>query len=137
MANEALGQITNQADPTFEGFLRALIINRIEFAMENREIFQVLVKEVMYKEEVKKELLPYIFEVATSRLTPVIELYKERGELMDIPTDRMLKLLFTFIGGFFVSRFVLLNKESIPEGELEDALYFVMNGIRKSSSQQE
>ncbi|MCE5173443.1 hypothetical protein LQV63_29835 [Paenibacillus profundus] len=137
MANEALGQITNHADPTFGGFLRALIINRIEFAMENREIFQVLVKEVMYKEELKKELLPYIFEVATSRLTPVIELYKERGELMDIPTDRMLKLLFTFIGGFFVSRFVLLNKESIPEGELEDAIYFVLNGIRKSSSQQE
>lgn len=133
MADEIIDQIS-KVNSTFEGFLTAVFKNRIEFAMENREIIQVIIKELIYKEELKSEIIPYISEVAASRLTNVIELFKERGELIDIPTGRILKLLFTFIGGFFASRFVLLNKESINDEEIEDAVRFIMQGIRKPSS---
>lgn len=133
-ADEAIDQIFNQADLTFEGFLRGFLNNRIAFIMENKEIFQVLVKEIIYKEELKNELLPYVFKVATPRLTKFIELFQERGELIDIPVDRILKVLFTFIGGFIASRFVLLNMDLISDEEIEDAIRFIMNGILKSSS---
>lgn len=133
IADEVIGQIS-KANSTFEGFLTAFLKNRVEFGLENKEIFQVIIKELIYNEELKSEIIPYIFEVVTSRITQVIDFFKERGELNDIPTDRILKLLFTFIGGFFASRFVLLNKESINDEEIEDAIRFIMDGIRKSPS---
>ncbi|MNJ05164.1 hypothetical protein D3C73_1663060 [compost metagenome] len=50
-----------------------------------------------------------------------------------MPTDRILKILFTFIGGFIASRFALFNMDSISDEEIEDVVQFAMNGIRKSS----
>lgn len=117
----------------FEFFLFTFLKNRTEFISENKEIFQVLVKELVYKEELKAELIPYFSEVVTLRLTKVVEFFKERGELIDIPAERILKILFTFVGGFLASRFVFLSMESISDEEIEDAVHFIMNGIRRSS----
>lgn len=134
MANEAFDQNISNANSTFEGFLRAFLINRVEFILENKEIFQVLIKELIYKEELKNELLPFLSEIAISHMKKFIELFKERGELIDIPIDRILKLLFTFIGGFVATRFVLFNMESISDEEIDDAIRFVIDGIRNTSS---
>lgn len=130
IADEALDQIISNGDSTFEGFLRTFLHNRIEFIMGNKEIFQVLIKEVIYKEELKNEFLPYFSEMVAPRLKKMIEPFKDRGELADIPPDRILKLLFSFIGGFIVSRFVVLNMESINDEEIEDVITLVMDGIR-------
>ncbi|MDH6368859.1 AcrR family transcriptional regulator [Paenibacillus sp. PastF-3] len=134
LANEAVDQIIGNADSTFEGFLRAFLKNRIEFITENKEIFQVLIKEIIYKEELKNEFLPYFEEIVKPRIANFIEIFIDRGELKDIPIDRLLKLIYSFIGGFIATQFVLLNKDSISDEEIEDAIHFVMDGIRKSSS---
>jgi AcrR family transcriptional regulator len=128
MADEVIGPIS-EANSTFEGFLAAFLKNRSEMVIANKEIFQVIVKELIYKEDLKNELTPYIFEAAASRLARVIDLYKERGELIDIPTHKILKSLLTFVGGFFTSHFVLLNNESVAEEVIEDAVRFIMHGI--------
>lgn len=133
MADATFSGIMSISD-SFESFLLAFLKNRIEFISQNREIFQIVVKEIIYKEELKNELIPYLSEVIFSRLAKVTEVFKERGELIDIPTERILKMLSTFVGGFFASRFVLLNMQSISEDEIEDAVRFVMNGIKRSSN---
>lgn len=129
--SETLERVASNSNSTFEGFLRELIKNRIAFIMENKKIFQVLIKEILYKEDLKADLIPYINEIVKTRVIGFIELFKEQGELIDIPTDRIMKLLFTFIGGFIASRFVLLNMDSISDEEIEDAIRFVMDGIHK------
>jgi len=131
MADEVFHEIMSENVATFEHFLHALLRNRIQFISENKEIFQVVVKEIFYKDELKNELLPYFAENIIIRINKVIEFYKERGELIDIPNERIQKMLFTFIGGFFVSRFVLLNNYTVSEVEIKDAIHFVLDGIRK------
>ncbi|QTH43267.1 TetR/AcrR family transcriptional regulator [Cohnella sp. LGH] len=130
-ADETMNQVFSGAYSDFEAFLRALLKNRIAFITENRDIFLVLIKEIIYKEELKNELFPYIAEVAATRLTKIVELFQERDELADMPTRSILKLLFTVIGGFVASRFVLLNRESIEDEEVEDVVRMVLDGIRK------
>jgi len=130
-ADETMNQVFSGAYSDFEAFLRALLKNRIAFITENRDIFLVLIKEIIYKEELKNELFPYIAEVAATRLTKIVELFQERDELADMPTRSILKLLFTVIGGFVASRFVLLNRESIDDEEVEDVVRMVLDGIRK------
>jgi len=130
-ADETMNQVFSGAYSDFEAFLRALLKNRIAFITENRDIFLVLIKEIIYKEELKNELFPYVAEVAATRLTKIVELFQERDELADMPTRSILKLLFTVIGGFVASRFVLLNRESIDDEEVEDVVRMVLDGIRK------
>lgn len=131
MADEVFKEIMSQKISTFEGFFKALFKNRIEFIQENKEIFQVVIKEIMYKEDLKNELLPHFFANISGRLIKTIELFKDRGELIDLPSERILKMLVTFIGGFFVSRFVLLPNYIISDEEVEDVVQFVMEGIRR------
>lgn len=47
---------------TFKQFLENLLKNRIDFLAENRDIFLVFFKEVVYKEDLKNELLPFFLE---------------------------------------------------------------------------
>ncbi|MFC7679138.1 TetR/AcrR family transcriptional regulator [Paenibacillus sp. GCM10028914] len=132
MADELIEEIMNDA-VSFEQFLKALIKNRVAFFLENKEIFQVFIKEVIYKEDLKNELLPYIFENVTSRLINIIELFQKRGELIQVPSMSILKMIGTFLAGFFISRFVLLDIQSIRDDEIDEMVSFVLNGIGQPS----
>lgn len=126
--DELIGNLMNDKC-SFEEFLRALLTDRNAFLAENREIFQVVVKEIFYKEELRNELLPFVLEVGSNNLKKVIEVFKKQGEIKDIPNEVVLKMMFTAIGGMFITNFVLLNKHSISEKEIEDVICFIMNGL--------
>lgn len=133
MAEGVFQDIMSKNIASFEDFLRALLKNRLEFFHENQEIFRIFVKELLYNEDLRKELLPYFTENIAKRVSQVIEVYKARGELMDIPTPTIQRLLFTFVGGYFVSRFVIVTENSFAsdEEEIENVVRFVMNGIKQ------
>ena len=132
MADELFGELFN-SQCSFEEFLRALLINRSAFLTENREIFQVFIKEMFYKEELRNELLPNVLAIGSKHFIKVIEVFKKRGEIKDIPNEVIQKMLITVIGGLFISNFVLLNKHSISENEIEEAIFFILKGLGQSS----
>ncbi|MFJ5624124.1 TetR/AcrR family transcriptional regulator [Peribacillus loiseleuriae] len=133
MAEEVFSEIMSKNIGCFEDFLRALLTNRIHFINENREIFQIVVKELLYSDELRKELLPFFTKNILHRISKVINLYKKRGELIDIPNNTIQRMIFTLIGGYFVSRFVLQpdNLDLDEEAEIENLIRFIMDGLRK------
>ncbi|MET3698520.1 TetR family transcriptional regulator [Bacillus oleivorans] len=135
MAEDVFNELLTDQVANFEDFLRALAKNRIAFINENKEIFQIFVKEVLYSEELKNEIFPYISENIFQRIAKVVDHFKARGELVDLPTITIQRLLFTIIGGFLFSRFVLLpnQEETIDESEIDQIVQFIMDGIRKKS----
>ncbi|PQD95613.1 TetR/AcrR family transcriptional regulator [Pradoshia eiseniae] len=128
MADELYGELMSDKR-SFEEFLRALLTNRSAFLEKNREIFQVFVKEIFYKEELRNEFLPIVLEIVSTHLIKVIEVFKQRDEIRDIPNEIILKMLGTVIGGLFISNFALLNKHSVSENEIEEAISFILNGL--------
>ena len=132
MVDELIGELMNDKY-SFEEFLRALVTNRSAFLSENREIFQVFIKEMFYKEELRNELLPNVLEIGSNHLIKAIEVLKQRGEIKDISNEVILKMLITVIGGMFISNFVLLNKHSISENEIEEVVLFILNGLGQPS----
>ena len=132
MAGDVFKEIMSKNIVGFDGFLRALLKNRMEFFKENKDIFQILVKELFYKEELRNEFQPYFEKNIFQRITQVIDMYKERGELReDISTDAVRRLLFTFVGGYFVTHFLLVpdNSSLDEDDEIENIIKFVMDGI--------
>lgn len=130
MAKEVLHETAKQTT-SFEQFLRELLNNRVAFIKENKEIFQVFIKEVIYKEELKKELLTYFKKYVFPLYINLVEEFKEDRALINLPTDRILKVLSSLIGGFFILRFVLMDNYDISEEEIEDIVQLAMNGLKK------
>nr|WP_272885668.1 TetR/AcrR family transcriptional regulator [Fictibacillus marinisediminis] len=132
MAEGVFNEVMSKDILSFEDFLRAFLKNRIVFFKENMEIFQIVVKEMLYNVELRKELLPFFKENVTPRLIKVINIFKERGDLADIPTGLIQKMVFTFVGGYFVSHFVLLPENSFgdEDEEIGNMIRFVMDGVR-------
>ena len=79
----------------------------------------------------KMNLFHYIAKQALSILKKVINEFKERGELINLPTDEIFHGLFIVLGGFFVTRFVLINNYDITDEDIEQLVRFIMDGIRK------
>jgi hypothetical protein len=87
----------------------------------------------MYREEVKQELSPLFSEIITPHFIKVIETYKGRGDLIEKPTPILLRMLLTFLYGYFTSRFVLLTDNPIMNEDVElDEVIDLMNGLSKT-----
>lgn len=133
MADEVFRKTFNDNTLTFEQFFRGFLKDRADFLLANREIFRILIKEMMYREDLRKELLPYFAGQIVPRFKAVLEAFKSRGDLADRSTDSMLSMMLTFISGFFVSRFVVLDNFTVSEEDIEQAVKFAMDGIGKGA----
>lgn len=133
IAEEVLTE-TYSEEKTFEQFMRAVIRNRIEFLTENKEIFQVFIKEIIYKDELRNELLLYAAANVPPRMRRVAEDFKRRGQLRDMPVDAIMRNVFTFLFGFLTSRFIVMNQDTVSEEEIEEAVQFIMNGVGANKS---
>jgi len=131
MAEELFEKLLSNHDLRFEDFLRNLLRDRLLFLKQNREIFQIIVKEFFYNEEIRHELIPYFAENIGSRLVQVIRTFQERGELSDQPAETMARHIFFSIGGTFIFKFVFgLNGSQDEEADIESVVRFVMDGVR-------
>ena len=52
-------------------------------------------------------------------------------KLINLPTDEIFNGLFTVLGGFFVTRFVLFNNYDITDEDIDQIVRFILDGIRK------
>lgn len=130
MAKELFQETLTEKTETFEQFLRALLHNRIEFIKNNKEIFQVVIKELVYNDELRKEMFSYAATHAAPLLKGAIQQFKEKGELIDWPVETILRHVATHIFGLFVSRFLLMETPFISDEEVEEVVQFILNGIK-------
>jgi len=133
LATEFLNEIKPQNINTFEEFLKAFISNRLNFIKANKEIFQIVIKELLYREDFRKELLPTFSNEVLATFYKIIEVFKERGELIELPNNTILRMVLSFIGSYFASRFILLPENLFyeDEKEVEIMVSFIMNGVKK------
>lgn len=135
LATEFLSEIKPQSIKSFGDFLKALIKNRLNFIRENKEIFQIVIKELLYREDFRKELLPSFSKEVLGTFYGIIDKFKKNGELLDLPNNTILRLVLTLIGSYFVTRFILLPENLFYEDEEEVELLvgFVLNGLKSSN----
>ena len=123
VAEEIFNEIQSENMVSFEDFLRAFLKNRMEFIQNNSEIFRVVVKELFYSEELRKEILPIFSVNIQQHFNKVIDQYKKSGELVNLPNETLQRMLFTLIGGYFISRFVFWPNYSIMNDERRSGKY--------------
>lgn len=131
LAKDLSDEVNPDNHDRFEDFIRSLIRNRLHFLKANREVFRVVVKELLYRDELRNDLLPHIGKEIFGFLRKAIDDYKARGELADIPSEQLIRLILFTIGSQFVIRFLFSPETNADkeEDEIEVLARFIVNGV--------
>jgi AcrR family transcriptional regulator len=130
-AKDLLEEVNPQSFETFEDFLRAFINNRMKFVIENKEMFQILVKEFLYREDFRQEVMNNIHTDFFNSFNNALSKFKESGEIACIPNETLMRIIPTFLIGYFTTRFIVLRQDVAinNEEEVNILIGFIMNGI--------
>lgn len=133
VADAIFEEVLAEKPKTIEEFVRALATERFMFFKENRDLFRIFIKEMIYHDELKNELISHISEHALSRIEQIIQDFQEKGEVIDIPAKILSRNIFTTLLGFFLSRFVLMSDNVFldDQREIDYIVQIIVNGIKQ------
>lgn len=114
----------------FEDFLRAMIENRVAFAKKNMPLLKILIQEIPFHPELKEQFFEHIAKKVFERYVKVTEHYQEKGQIIDIPPQQVIRLTVTTIMGYLIGRYILFPDATWnDEEEIELTIKFLMRGL--------
>ncbi|QED50236.1 TetR/AcrR family transcriptional regulator [Cytobacillus dafuensis] len=114
----------------FEDFLRAMIENRAAFLKKNLPLFKILIQEIPFHPELKEQFTEHIAKKVFDRFIKLTEYYQEKGQIIDLPPQQILRLTITTIMGYFIARYLFLPEADWnDEEEIELTIQFLMRGL--------
>ncbi|GKU83734.1 TetR/AcrR family transcriptional regulator [Niallia sp. NCCP-28] len=115
---------------TFEEFIRAIVYNRLEFLKKNQALFKILIQEIPFHEDLRELFKEQIAKKIFKRMEELVESFKAKSEIIDIPTYSSVRLTVTSIFGYFIARYILLPEAKWnDEEEIETTIQFILYGL--------
>ncbi|QSF44145.1 TetR/AcrR family transcriptional regulator [Paenibacillus tianjinensis] len=115
---------------SYEAFLRAFILNRLEFARNNFKIIRILIQEIPFQPVLRKQFSENILSQVLERVTAITEHFKAKGEIIEAPTPAIIRFTVSSVIGYLVTRLLLMpEKDWNDEEEINLILSFMLHGI--------
>ncbi|MBU5674522.1 TetR/AcrR family transcriptional regulator [Paenibacillus brevis] len=117
--------------PKLEDFLYALAVNRLNFVKKNSKILKILLQEIPFQPMLQEEFKQHVGYKVFHRFIEIIEHFKSKGEVIDLPSFSIFRFIGSSLIGLFVTRF--LFSEGQPwdeEKEIRDVVQLILNGIK-------
>lgn len=117
MKKDIISKLKEQQFPTFESLMRFFIMNRLSFVKKNHEVFKVFVKELIYNDALRMDLLNTHSDDFVKFFYDYFDYYKNLGQIKPIDNAILLKhfikvVLMDFIWVFALSEdYQSLNEE--------------------------
>lgn len=115
--------------PTFEGFVRAVLDNRIAFVEKNIKVIRILVQEVPFHTELREQLLQTVGDRVLDRLRKVVAHYRGRGQIVDLPALTTIRLVGSSLFGYLIARFLLAPQGWDDAAEREATIQYILRGV--------
>lgn len=131
LAREIFEEVNPRNTTRFETFIEALLRNRIAFLRENQELFRVVLKELLYRDALRKELLPLVHSQLFGFFNDALDWFKSQGELKDLPNPVLFRLVATSIASYLAVRFIFTEKEleADDDAEVKMMVDFIVRGV--------
>lgn len=126
---EDFNEILNTEHDHFETFLRKLILNRKKFVSETAPILKVIVQEIPFHPELRNKILNTVIFPSVKKITAIIDKFKKQGEIIDMPSTTIVKLLATSVFGYLFLHYIALPELKQDEDNLDYLIQYIMNGI--------
>ena len=115
---------------SFEEFLRSFIVNRLEFARRNFKMLKILIQEIPFQPLLREQFAENILSKVLERVIEIVEHFKSKGEVIELPTPAILRFTISSIGGYLLNRLLLQpEKDWNDEEEINLTIRFIMHGI--------
>ncbi|MGP7816979.1 TetR/AcrR family transcriptional regulator [Niallia sp. 01092] len=116
---------------SFEELLRAIVKNRVEFLQKNYTLFKILIQEIPFHDDLRETFKEQIAVKVFGRLQEIVDQYKEKEEIIDIPTFSAVRLAISSIFGYFIARYIMLPEAKWnEEEEIERTIQFILYGLK-------
>lgn len=126
-------KVLNKKYNHVEDFLRATIENRRDTMAKLLPVVKIVLQEVPFHPEMKKQFIDHVAKVLFDRVSAVIKNYQEQGQLIEMPPESIARLAISSILSFLFTRYILLpDLEWNDEEETEQLIRFILNGIGKN-----
>ncbi|WP_330949186.1 TetR/AcrR family transcriptional regulator [Virgibacillus sp. MG-45] len=135
-AEKFVKEVFDESYQSFEDMLYAFIRNRFEFAQSNVPILKILLQELAFHPEIQTTYKQVFGTTVYPAMDHAFTYYKEKGEIGDLPTDVLIRMIVPTIIGFMIDRFMLNpQKDWDDELELRRTVEYILQGIRKNECQ--
>ncbi|MGM0843449.1 MAG: TetR/AcrR family transcriptional regulator [Bacillota bacterium] len=125
-----LNKVLNTKYENYEDFLKAMILNRQSFLKENMSAFRILIQEIPFHPELKEQFKEHVAEKVFQRFQHLVEYYKEKGGIIDLPTEAVIRFTFSSVFGYLLIRHIFMPEANWDdEKEIEMTVQMIMNGI--------
>ncbi|MFC5703504.1 TetR/AcrR family transcriptional regulator [Cohnella faecalis] len=125
-----LYSVIDSPHETFEGFIRGMLENRIAFAEKNLKIIRILIQEVPFHDELREQFLNRVGEKVLQRLDNVVSHYREQGQIVELPSLTVVRLVASSLLGYLLVRFILAPKSGWDDSaEREATIQFILRGL--------
>ncbi len=121
---------------SYEEFLRAFIVNRLEFARKNFKIIKIVIQEIPFQPALREQFMENVLSKVLERVVAITEHFKEKGQLIDVPTPAILRFTISSAVGYLLTRLLLQpEKDWNDEEEINLTVRFILHGIGGSPSE--
>ncbi|MEK3889080.1 TetR/AcrR family transcriptional regulator [Bacillus sp. FSL K6-3431] len=130
-----LNKVLDHRYENFEAFVRAMIENRAKFLKNNLPIVRILIQEIPFHPELKEQFIEHIGIKVMTRFKEIIEHYQAKEQIIDLPSDTVIRLTASTIIGYFMTKYVIAPGADWNENEeLERTIQFLMSGLTPGRS---
>lgn len=126
-----LDKVLDQKYHTFEAFLRAMADNRQHFLENNISLLKILIQEIPFHPELKELFKQHVAPEPLTKLDAIMKHFREKGEIIDLPTYTIIRLVGSSLAGYLFARNLILT--DIPwddEKERELTFQFILRGLK-------
>ncbi|MFC5532280.1 TetR/AcrR family transcriptional regulator [Cohnella yongneupensis] len=115
--------------PTFEGFVRGILDNRITFVENHIKVIRIMLQEVPFHAELRDRFLGIMAQKMLPRLTRVLDHYRELGQIETLPTLTSIRLAGSTLFSYLVTRFLIAPAEWDDAQEREATIQYLLRGL--------
>lgn len=131
---EDFNEILNANHDSFEDFLRKIIINRKKFVCETAPILKVIIQEIPFHPELRSKILNTVVLPSVKKILFIVDKFKEKGQIIDIPSTSIVNLISTSIFGYLFLHYIALPELTENEKDLDYLIQYIVNGIGQNST---
>ncbi|WP_042142216.1 TetR/AcrR family transcriptional regulator [Paucisalibacillus sp. EB02] len=127
-----INKVLDKEFSTFQDFIRAMVSNRIKFVKNNIPLIRVVIQELPFHEELKKQVIEHIGKEVFERLREIVRHFQARGQIIDMHPDTIIRVVASSIFSYIITSYVILPEvEWNEEVEIERIIEVLSNGIAK------
>lgn len=120
---------------SYEDFVRAVLLNRLEFARKNLPVIKILIQEIPFQEDLKKQFKELVVKHVLSKVVKVVEQYQQKGTVITAPPLSIIRFTISSVFGFVMTLLIIAPENDWEENEeIELTIRMIMHGISRSAS---